>query len=174
MPTSGKRSSRVRIAGEIGALIAAAVGAAAFFEWGLSREAPRAAAIEMQGEMNSVVSLVGSYQVTGTDPDGIPYRGSHILDISLAPSGALELDWDNGRQIGIGRVAGDVLAAAFLSKGRTSVIVLRVNQDGSLSGTWLRRTDRGSQGSEVWTKMSGRTLVVKDSRSQETNGADVR
>jgi hypothetical protein len=45
-------------------------------------------------------ALVGTYVVTGTDPDGNPYMGPSTLDISLAPSGALELNWDNGRVVG--------------------------------------------------------------------------
>ena len=36
-------------------------------------------------------SLVGSYVVSGTDPDGRPYASNGVVDISLAASGALEL-----------------------------------------------------------------------------------
>jgi len=39
--------------------------------------------------------LIGSCVVTGTDPDGKPYGGASTVDIALAPSGALELEWDN-------------------------------------------------------------------------------
>jgi hypothetical protein len=54
--------------------------------------------------------------VTGTDVDDTPYRGAHTVDISMAPSGALELDWEHGKQVGVGQVVGDVLAVAcFLS-----------------------------------------------------------
>src|SRR5215470_19723083 len=87
------------------------------------------------------VGLVGSYQVTGTDPDGKPYSGAVTLDVALAPSGALELDWDNGRIVGVAQVAGNMLAVACLSKGRTAILVMTINGDGSLSGTWSRRTD---------------------------------
>jgi hypothetical protein len=73
-------------------------------------------------------------------------------DISLAPSGALELEWDNGKQVGVGQVIGDVLAVACLSKGRTMILTMNINPDGSLSGRWSRRTDRGTQGTETWTK----------------------
>ena len=90
--------------------------------------------------------------MTGTDVDGKSYSGSHVLDISLAPSGALELDWDNGKQVGIGQVIGDVLAVACLSRGRTVILTMTISPNGSLSGKWSRRTDRGSQGAETWTK----------------------
>ena len=96
--------------------------------------------------------LVGSYKVTGTDPEGRPYVGGSILDISLAPSGALELDWDNGKQVGVGQVIGNALVVAFLNKGRTVILVMSINPDGSLSGKSLRRTDRGSKGTETWKK----------------------
>jgi hypothetical protein len=97
-------------------------------------------------------SLIGSYVVTGTDPDGRPYAGSRILDISLAPSGALELEWDNGKQVGVGQVIGDVLVVACLTKDRTAILIMNINSDGSLSGRWSRRKDRGSQGNETWKK----------------------
>jgi hypothetical protein len=43
-------------------------------------------------------SLVGSYVVSGTDPDGRSYASNGVVDISLAPSGALDLEWDNGKK----------------------------------------------------------------------------
>jgi hypothetical protein len=97
--------------------------------------------------------LIGSYVVTGTDPDGKPYGGASIVDIALAPSGALELGWDNGKQVGVGELVGNVLAVASWTNGRTVILTMQVNPDGSLSGSWLRRTDRGNKGTEVWRKL---------------------
>jgi hypothetical protein len=97
-------------------------------------------------------TLIGSYVVTGTDSDGKPYVGPGIVDISLVPSGALELDWDNGKQVGVGQVIGNVLAVSFLTKGRTAILIMTINPDGSPSGTWSRRTDRGHKGTEIWKK----------------------
>jgi hypothetical protein len=96
--------------------------------------------------------LIGSYAVSGTDPDGKPYVGNSIVDIALAPSGALELEWDNGKQVGVGQVFGNVLAVACLTKGRTAILIMNINPDGSLSGKWSRRTDRGYKGTETWKK----------------------
>jgi hypothetical protein len=96
--------------------------------------------------------LIGSYVVTGTDPDGKPYGGASIVDIALTPSGAVELEWDNGKQVGVGQVIGNVLAVACLTKGRTAILAMNINADGSLSGTWARRTDRGYKGTETWKK----------------------
>lgn len=42
-------------------------------------------------------SLIGSYRVTGTDSNGRPYPSAGIVDVALAPSGALEIAWDNGK-----------------------------------------------------------------------------
>ena len=94
--------------------------------------------------------LTGSYVVRGTDPDGTPYAGG-MVDIALAPSGALELSWDNGRQVGVGQVIGDALVVSLI-KGRTTILIMTVNPDGSLSGKWSRRLDRGQKGTEAWKK----------------------
>jgi hypothetical protein len=95
--------------------------------------------------------LTGSYVVSGTDPDGTPYVGG-IVDIALAASGALEFDWNNGKQHGVGQVIGDVLVVGCLIKGRTAILIMAINPDGSLSGRWSRRTDRGQKGTEMWTR----------------------
>ena len=97
-------------------------------------------------------SLIGSYVVSGTDPDGKPYFGGSILDISLAPSGALEMRWDNGKSVGVGQVIGNVLAVSSVSNGRTAILLMNINSNGSLSGRLFRRSDRGSKGTETWRK----------------------
>src|SRR5215510_7068748 len=98
---------------------------------GIAREADLKPQIEP-----SKSSLIGSYKVTGTDSDGTAYVGVSIVDISLAPSGALELQWDNGKQVGVGQIIGDVLAVSCLTKGRTAILIMNINPDGSLSGKW--------------------------------------
>lgn len=95
--------------------------------------------------------------VTGTDAGGEPYVGAGILDIALAPSGALELAWDDGKNVGVGQVIGNVLAVASSTKGRTVILMMNINTNGSLSGKCLRRTDRGSVEEQrmvgtIWTR----------------------
>jgi hypothetical protein len=149
----------------IGALAAALTITGAVGGWGISTSFVKSAvAVESRFDMKrengtaraplekTKAALVGSYVVTGTDPDGEPYVGSRMLDISLAPSGALELDWDNGKLVGVGQVVDNVLAVAYSIKGRTVISVMTINPDGSLSGKWSRRTDRGSKGTETWKK----------------------
>jgi hypothetical protein len=146
-------------------VMAALLTAGAFGGWAVSATlAPGATALEglsrlemsrksdMQSLDEAKPSLVGSYVVSGTDSDGRPYAGNSIVDISLAPSGALELEWDNGKQVGIGQVLGSVLAIGCLTKGRTAILLMNINPDGSLSGKWSRRTDRGNKGTETWKK----------------------
>jgi hypothetical protein len=96
--------------------------------------------------------LVGSYAVTGTDPDGKPYPRASVVDIALAPSGALELEWDNGKQVGIAQVIGNLVAVSAMTRGQTAILVMTVNPDGTLSGKWSRRMDRGYKGTETWKK----------------------
>jgi hypothetical protein len=98
------------------------------------------------------LGLIGSYVVTGTDAGGEPYAGAGILDIALAPSGALELVWDDGKNVGVGQIIGNVLAVASSTRGRTVILMMSINANGSLSGKSLRRTDRGSKGTETWTR----------------------
>ena len=96
--------------------------------------------------------LIGSYVVNGTDPDGKRYSSTSMLSIASAPSGALEIDWDNGKQVGVGQLIGNVLAVSYSVKGRSAILIMNVDREGSLSGRWSRRTDRGYKGTEEWTK----------------------
>lgn len=98
------------------------------------------------------LGLIGSYVVTGTNSGGEPYVGAGVLDITLAPSGALELAWNNGKNVGVGQVIGNVLAVASSTRGRTVILMMNINPDGSLSGRSSRRTDRGSKGTEAWKR----------------------
>ena len=98
-------------------------------------------------------SLVGSYAVEATAPDGKPNYGARVVDVTLAPSGALEMDWGNGKQVGVGQLLGTTLAIAAVNDGRTALLTMTVKADGSLTGSWSRRTDRGTKGTETWKKM---------------------
>jgi hypothetical protein len=145
-----------------GILAAALVAVGALGGWGMSATLVKSAEAldSMRQEVEvaklsldqAKAALVGSYAVTGTDPDGVPYSGTKIVAISLAPSGALEFDWDDGTFVGVGQIVDNVLAVAYAVKGRTVIALMTIDPDGSLSGNWLRRTDRGSKGTENWKK----------------------
>jgi hypothetical protein len=96
--------------------------------------------------------LIGTYKVTGTDPDGTPYKGESTLVITAEPSGALGLNWDNGDYVGVGQVSGTVLGVAVVDSGKNTIMMMNLNPDGTVSGKYWRRTDAGAQGTEVWTK----------------------
>ena len=57
-----------------------------------------------------------------------------------------------GKQVGVGQVIGNVLAISCPTKGRTAILLMTIHPDGSLSGKWPCRTDRGSKGTETWKK----------------------
>jgi len=96
--------------------------------------------------------LVGTYMVTGTETDGMPYLAPRRLVITRGPSGALELEWENG--VGVGEVIGRTLGVATWARGRTVILVMDVQADGSLSGRLLRRTDSGTHGGETWRRIA--------------------
>ncbi|MBV5336009.1 hypothetical protein JZU48_03190 [bacterium] len=100
----------------------------------------------------SAAQLVGKYTYNGTETDGSKYEEAGDLVIKAAPSGALEMIWDDNKYFGVGQVTGNVLAVATVADGKNSVMLLTINADGSLSGPWWRRTDKGSKGTEVWKK----------------------
>ena len=145
-------------------IVAALLTAGAVAEWAMSATfATITATVEDLpafeiGDMKNLpleefkLGLIGSYVVTGTGPSGEPYVGGGVLDIALAPSGALELLWDYGKNVGVGQVIGNVLAVASSTKGRTVILMMNINPDGSLSGKSSRRTDRGSKGTETWKR----------------------
>jgi hypothetical protein len=149
-------------------IAAAALTAGALAGWAISSLAPSVHAATLEGSSQfdtrkaetdkipveeAKSRLVGSYVVTGTESDGKPYASPGIVDIALAPSGALELEWNNGKQVGVGEIIGNVLTVACLTKGRTAILMMNINPDGSLSGKWSRRTDRGHKGSEAWKRV---------------------
>lgn len=100
----------------------------------------------------TAASVVGTYTYNGTDTDGSAYTGPGKVVVKSAPSGAVEVNWDDGSYLGVGQVTGNVLAIASVADGKNSILLLTINPDGSLTGPWWRRADKGSKGTEVWTK----------------------
>ncbi|CAK0763475.1 Bulb-type lectin domain-containing protein [Azospirillaceae bacterium] len=96
-------------------------------------------------------NLYGTYAVTGVSNDGKPYESEGVVSVSADPSGALLVNWDNGEYIGIGQVSGNMLAIAVVVEKRNAVQLMTINPDGSLSGSWWRRTEPGV-GSENWKR----------------------
>lgn len=97
-------------------------------------------------------SIAGKYVYNGTETDGSKYEKPGDLLIKEAPSGAYDVTWDGGDYVGVGQVAGNIFAVASVADGKNSIMLMNINPDGSLSGKWWRRTDKGKGGTEVWTK----------------------
>jgi hypothetical protein len=80
---------------------------------------------------------LGSYSVTGTNPDGSSYRGTAAIE-KLAED--YRITWNIGRDTfyGSGPLAGDVLTINWrrVGGGTGGVVIYKVRQDGTLAGTW--------------------------------------
>lgn len=78
--------------------------------------------------------LGGTYQVTGTNPDGAPYEGT--CAVTLRPDGSYGFDWDVGdyTYAGIGLLKDGIMTVDW---GDSSPVVYKVQQGGKvLVGTW--------------------------------------
>ncbi len=115
-------------------------------------QAPAAPAAAPAAPTFTNTSMIGNYVVTGTETDGTKYDGEGPLAITMDKNGALELKWDGGKYVAIGQVEGNKLFAGGVADGRAVIMVMTINADGSASGKWWRRTDAGTQGTEVWKK----------------------
>jgi hypothetical protein len=117
----------------------AAIALALIAGWGSSLTfATRATSVDTRS-----TALVGSYTVNGAGADGVPYNAAPSLDVL---SSEVELDWNSGKQVGVGQVVDG--AVARTGKGRTAILFITVNPDGSLTGGG---THRGHLGNEMWT-----------------------
>ena len=74
-------------------------------------------------------ALVGSFAVSCTDADGMPYNAAQIVESYLPPSGALELDRNTSKRVGVGQIIDDILAVANTTKGRTVILVMGINPE---------------------------------------------
>ena len=107
----------------------------------------------------TTANIAGKYNVTGTNPNSSPYRGT----LEIIPHGDVyQFRWEAGRQYdGVGVVNGGVVAVAFADgpNGRgCGVINYVIRGDGSLLGRWGNwGTDEA--GNESATRTSGSDLV---------------
>jgi hypothetical protein len=80
---------------------------------------------------------LGSYSVTGTNPDGSSYRGTAAIE-KLAEN--YRITWNIGRDTfhGSGPLAGNVLTINWrrAGGGMGGVVIYKVVGDGTLTGTW--------------------------------------
>jgi hypothetical protein len=123
----------------------------------------------------TTANIAGKYNVTGTNPNSAPYRGT----LEIIPHGDVyQFRWHAGTQYdGVGVVNGDVVAVAFAAgangKG-CGVIDYLIRSDGSLTGRWgYWGTDEA--GSENAARISGSDLVGEyDASGKNPNGTNYK
>ena len=103
----------------------------------------------MAGAQAQGVKITGAYTYSGTNPDGSAEEPGK-LTVTVQPSGAFEVKWDGGDYVGIGQLQGNLFAVASVVDGKNSIMLMTANPDGTVSGSWWRRSDSGSKGTEVW------------------------
>lgn len=101
------------------------------------------------------VDIAGSYNATGTNPNGSPYRGT--LEV-IKRGEVFQFRWNAGQQYdGVGAQIGNVVAVAFTegSDGKgCGVVSYRIVNDNELDGKWgYWGVDQS--GSEKATRSSG-------------------
>lgn len=115
--------------------------------------------------------ISGSYNVTGTNEDGSPYRGT--LDV-IKRGDVFQFKWNAGKQYdGVGVPNGNVVAVAFTegSDGKgCGVVSYRILGDGTLDGKW-GYWGVNESGTEKATRTNGSDLVgVYDTVGQNPDG----
>ena len=123
----------------------------------------------------TTANIAGSYNVTGTNPNGAAYRGT----LQVIPHGDVyQFRWSAGTEYdGVGVVNGDVVAVAFAAgangKG-CGVIDYLIRNDGSLAGRWgYWGVDEA--GNEDATRISGSDLAADyDTIGKNPNGTNYK
>ncbi len=123
----------------------------------------------------TTANIAGKYNVTGTNPNSAPYRGT----LEIIPHGDVyQFRWNAGSQYdGVGVVNGDVVAVAFAAgangKG-CGVIDYLIRNDGSLAGRWgYWGVDEA--GNEDATRVSGSELAADyDAIGKNPNGTSYK
>lgn len=94
--------------------------------------------------------LFAHYSVVGTNANGSKYTGvADIVDISDT---TFSIVWHIGSatQKGFGMHMRDTLSATYMLNGQPGLIIYKEQGDGSLTGAWAIRGERGS-GTETLT-----------------------
>ena len=122
---------------------------------------------------DSPINVEGRYRISGTNPNGDPYKGS--LEV-ITHGNVYEFRWNAGRQYnGIGVRNGKVIAVAFANGSDGSgcgVIDYKIVSDGTLDGIWGNWGTNAS-GTERAKHVSGRG-IEGDYEATGTNPSGTR
>ncbi len=96
------------------------------------------------------LTLAPSYKAAGKNPDGSAYTGT--VTIKVISDTTYTIEWKIGSSVlkGFGMRQGDTLAATYMLDGQPGLVMYKVQEGGTLSGTWAIKGESGS-GSETLT-----------------------
>jgi len=99
------------------------------------------------------LALSEHYQVVGTNANGSKYSG--VADIKGISDTTFSIVWHIGSatQSGFGMRMKDTLSATYMLNGEPGLIIYRVQGNGSFTGTWAIRGEKGL-GTETLTPRS--------------------
>jgi hypothetical protein len=123
----------------------------------------------------STANIAGKYNITGTNPDGAPYKGT--LDV-LPHGDVYQFRWNAGSQYdGVGVINGEVVAVSYTTgeNGQgCGVIDYVIQGDGTLDGKW-GYWGVNQIGTERATRTSGSGLEGEyDATGKNPNGKEYR
>jgi hypothetical protein len=86
----------------------------------------------------------GNYAVDGTNLDGSPYKGTAV--VKLLSDTTCEIDWTTGQttSVGLCMMMDGVVAAAYRQGDNVGVTMYKINDDGTLTGSWTVAGQNGS------------------------------
>lgn len=96
------------------------------------------------------LTLSPTYQAAGTNTDGSKYTGT--VSIKVISETTYAVEWKTGGTVikGFGMRQGDTLAATYMLEGQPGLVIYKVKEGGTLSGTWAIKGSNGT-GTEVLT-----------------------
>ena len=123
----------------------------------------------------ATANIAGKYNITGTNPDGAPYKGT--LDV-LAHGDVYQFRWNAGSQYdGVGVINGEVVAVSYTTgeNGQgCGVIDYVIQSDGTLDGKW-GYWGVNEIGTERATRTSGSGLEGEyDASGKNPNGKEYK
>jgi hypothetical protein len=94
--------------------------------------------------------LAPSYKAAGKNADGSSYTGT--VTVKIISDTTFTIEWKIGDSVlkGFGMRQGDTLAATYMLAGQPGLVIYRVEDGGTLRGTWAIKGESGT-GSETLT-----------------------
>jgi hypothetical protein len=119
--------------------------------------------------------IAGKYNITGTNPDGAPYKGTMEV---ITRGDVYQFKWDAGSQYdGVGVQNGNIIAVSYTtgSNGKgCGVVDYDIQGDGTLAGKW-GYWGTNDMGTETATRTGGSSLVGEyDATGKNPDGKEYK